>query len=300
MSAASNTSQFATTAKFVLNQSIPRLIASRLFTPHPHRDSGNCPPPKDRPPWTLACVTGSKPRPTPNPMPISGVNGEFRRYSNNQPHCSYFADLQATGGPEETCRAGAKPFLRQTQSALTAGHAHVARQCRLQMPAVDHKIMPLRLPRDVLVDRRIQEVVTLGRAQRLAQIGSVVLTETHIERAGAGDTNAIARLAEVMRQRRNKSETSAGFFYTHITGGTSGPFVDVFERISLRQSCTHDRQWQVLIETRFIDVTQRHDLDHGEIHTPSVRPLEQIDDLIFVHPFEGNGVDLDLKTLRLR
>src|SRR5262245_65537225 len=55
MSAASKTSQFATTANCVLNQSIPRLSASRPFTPHPHRGLRNCPAPKDRPPGPWLC-----------------------------------------------------------------------------------------------------------------------------------------------------------------------------------------------------------------------------------------------------
>jgi hypothetical protein len=97
----------------------------------------------------------------------------------NHPHGCYIAELWATGRSDEGTRhkspeiimsAGriirpANVWIAMAQSALTAGHAHVARQCRLQMPAVDHKVMPFRLTGNCLVDSRIKEFVALGRAQ---------------------------------------------------------------------------------------------------------------------------------------
>src|SRR4029078_13588619 len=67
------------------------------------------------------------------------------------------------------------------RSSLTAGHAHVARQCRLQVPAVDHEIMSFWLARNCLVDRGIEEFVAPGGTQGLAQIGSGLLGEKHRE-----------------------------------------------------------------------------------------------------------------------
>src|SRR4029078_8112620 len=93
-----------------------------------------------------------------------------------------------------------KPVLRQREYldrngavALTAGHAHGARQCRLQMPEVDHKVMAFRLTRNCLVDSRTKEFVALGRAQWTAQIGSIVLTKKKQECDVAKEENAIAR-----------------------------------------------------------------------------------------------------------
>src|SRR5262245_60256839 len=159
--------------------------------------------------------------------------------------------------------------------------------------------MPLWLTRNRLVDRRIQEFVALGRTQGLTQIRSVILTEAHEERAGAGDTNAVTRFTEIVRQRCDKTETSAGFLYMHVARGTSRAIVDVLERKPLCQSCSYDRQRQILIETRFINVAERHDLDYGQIHASSVSPLDQADDLIFVHALQRDRIDLDIKTLRL-
>src|SRR5262249_7745616 len=57
ISAASKTIQFASTANLVLNQSIPRLSKSRIFTPPPHGGLGNFPGPPTRPP-DLGLQTG--------------------------------------------------------------------------------------------------------------------------------------------------------------------------------------------------------------------------------------------------
>src|SRR6185436_16759404 len=97
----------------------------------------------------------------------------------NHPRGCYIAELWTTGRSDEETRhknpeiitsAGrgicpANVWIAMAQSALTASHAHVARQRRLQMPAVDHKIMPFRLTGNCLVDSRIEEFVAFGRAQ---------------------------------------------------------------------------------------------------------------------------------------
>ena len=62
------------------------------------------------------------------------------------------------------------------------------------MAAVDDEIVALGLARDRLVDRGIEQVVAFRGAQRRAQVGGVLLAEAHIERAGAGDAHAVARL----------------------------------------------------------------------------------------------------------
>ena len=60
--------------------------------------------------------------------------------------------------------------------------------------AVDDEIVALGLAGDRFVDGRVQEIVAFGSAQRLAQIGGILLAEAHVERAGAGDAHAIAGL----------------------------------------------------------------------------------------------------------
>src|SRR3954453_9505060 len=89
---------------------------------------------------------------------------------------------------------------------LAAGHAHVARYRRTAMAAVDDEVMALRLAQNCGIDCRIEQIVALGGTQRRAQISGVFLPKTHIQRTGAGQTHAIARLAEIMRQRGDEAE----------------------------------------------------------------------------------------------
>ena len=87
---------------------------------------------------------------------------------------------------------------------------------------VDDEVVALRLARDRLVDRRVDEIVALRGAQRRAQVGGVLLAEAHVERAGAGEAHAIAALAEIMRQRRDEAEPPAGLGDAHIARRAAG------------------------------------------------------------------------------
>ena len=71
-------------------------------------------------------------------------------------------------------------------------------------------------------DRRFQQIVGFGAAQRRAQIGGVVLAQAHIERAGAGDAHAIAALAEIVRERRDEAEPAAGLGDVEIARRAAG------------------------------------------------------------------------------
>ena len=130
---------------------------------------------------------------------------------------------------------------RDEQPDLTAGHAHVAGQCRPVVPAINHEIMSFRFARDCLVNCGMQKLVAFRSAQRIAEIGGVILAEAHVQRAGAGNAHAITRFTEVMGKWRNKAQPPAGFLYTYIAGRPSRTIVDVLERKSLRQSRPHDR-----------------------------------------------------------
>ena len=81
---------------------------------------------------------------------------------------------------------------------------------RRGMCAVDHEVMALGLAGDRFLDRGVQRLRRFATPQRRAQIRSVVLAEAHIERAGAGDADAVAALAEIMGQRRDEAEPAAG------------------------------------------------------------------------------------------
>jgi hypothetical protein len=109
--------------------------------------------------------------------------------------------------------------LLSLRVSLPAGDAHVT-SCRgVATDALDQEIMALGLPQNRRADRRFQEIVGFGATQRRAQIGRVVLTQAHIERSRAGDADAIAALAEIMRERRDEAEPTASFGYVEIARG---------------------------------------------------------------------------------
>src|SRR5215831_14302217 len=93
---------------------------------------------------------------------------------------------------------------------LAPGYAHVAGQRRPLMASVDDEIVPLGLARDRFRNRRIEQIVAFGRAQRRAQIGGVLLTEAHVEGSRAGHPHPIAGFAEIVGQRRDEAEPAAG------------------------------------------------------------------------------------------
>src|SRR6185437_11033167 len=101
--------------------------------------------------------------------------------------------------------------------------------------------MPLRLACDGPIDRGIHKIVAFGGAQRRAQIGGVLLAQTHIERARARDAHAIARLAEIMGHWRDETEPAAGFLDAHVTRWSAGLIIDVFECVALSQARPYHR-----------------------------------------------------------
>src|SRR5262249_27789717 len=116
----------------------------------------------------------------------------------------------------------------------------------MAVPSIDHKIMAFGLATDRLIDSGIQKVVAFGSAQRPPQVGSVILAQAHVESPGASDPNAVAGFTEVMCQRRNEANTSAGFFYADIAGRSARTIVNVFKRISLSNPSSNERERQIL------------------------------------------------------
>src|SRR5215471_2407509 len=95
-----------------------------------------------------------------------------------------------------------------------------------------------------------------------------------------------------MSKRGDKTQAAPSFLNLHVTGRSSRAVINFVERISLGKLRTHDRQRQILVETRFIDIAERHDLDYRQSHAAAVRPFEQACDLTLVHAFERYGIDL--------
>src|SRR3954468_2062537 len=76
--------------------------------------------------------------------------------------------------------------------------------------AVDDEVVAFGLEPDGAVDRFAQQFIADRGAQRLAQVGGVFVTEAGVQGAGAGDADAVAGFAEIMRHRSNEAERAAG------------------------------------------------------------------------------------------
>ena len=61
-----------------------------------------------------------------------------------------------------------------------AGYTHVAGNSGPVVPTVDDEAMAARLAVDGIANRRLERLISLGLAQRRAQIRGILLTETHI------------------------------------------------------------------------------------------------------------------------
>src|SRR3546814_9308397 len=107
-------------------------------------------------------------------------------------------------------------------SDLPPRHAHMARHGHPSPPPVDDEVVALRLARDGVADGGFQRRVRLAAAQDGAEVGGVFLAEAHVEGAGAGEADAVAALAEIMRERRDEAEAGAGFADGIVAGGAAG------------------------------------------------------------------------------
>src|SRR5690606_1677786 len=151
------------------------------------------------------------------------------------------------------------------RSCSPAGDAHVPRHRYPASAAVDDEVVALRLARDRLADRLVERGVGLAVSHDLPQVGGILLPEAHVERAGAGHANAIARLAEIVRERRDEAEPAAGLPLVEVAGRAAGAVGGFLERPGLCQPRTHQRERQILVEPVVADVAHRHDLDEGEV-----------------------------------
>src|SRR5690606_32298622 len=86
-------------------------------------------------------------------------------------------------------------------SRSAAGDAHVTRECRRPVAPVDDEVVPLGLPPNRLVDCGLQKGVIGGGSQRGPQVGGVFLAKAHVERTGAGKSDPVAGLTEVVGKR---------------------------------------------------------------------------------------------------
>src|SRR5262245_52500283 len=156
--------------------------------------------------------------------------------------------------PPQPCNFGRIGGGRLTRDGSPAGDAHMPRDRRPAMAAIDDEIMALWLTANGLIDGRVQQVVTFGGAQRGAQIGGVFLTKAHEQGTSASDADAIAGLAEIVRQRGDEAQSTTGFLNPDITRGPTGTIIDVLKHEILSELFPYQRQRQVLIEPTRADV----------------------------------------------
>ncbi len=125
------------------------------------------------------------------------------------------------------------PLWRENQ--LSAGDAHMARNGGLVVAAVDDEIMAFGFAADGFVDGCAQKLIALRGAKRGPKIGSVFLAQAHVKRAGAGEPDPVAALAEIMGQGRDEAKPPAGFLDLNIARGPTSLVGNILQRELLKQ-----------------------------------------------------------------
>ena len=116
---------------------------------------------------------------------------------------------------------------------LTAGDAHMAGYGWRFGTAIDNEVVAFWLAANGFINRCIKGSVVAIGTKRFAQVCIVILPKAHIQHAGAGHTNAIARFAEIMRKWRNKANALARFSNGCIASRAAGAIVGIFQRVVL-------------------------------------------------------------------
>src|SRR6266851_2661341 len=205
-----------------------------------------------------------------------------------------FGPAAAAATATEPSSTPGRRSIDNLDAGSAPGHAHVARQRRPLVTPVDDEIVPLGLARDGFLDRRMQQLVALGGAQRSAQIRGVLLPQAHVEGSRAGDPNPIAGFAEIVGERGDEAEAAAGLRDADVARRAAGAIIQVGERKALGEPRTYYRQRKILIEPSLADVAERHHFDQGQVHPAPVRPFDERAKLVLVHALERHCVDLDL------
>ncbi len=181
-------------------------------------------------------------------------------------------------------------------AALAAGHAHMPANARPIVAAVDNEVVAFRLEADSAVNRGAQQFIVGGRAERLAQIGRVLLAKASMKRAGTGDADAVAGFAEIMSHRRDEAEPAAGLRDANVTRRSAGIVGQIGQGVAGGKARSQHRQRQILIDPACADIAHRHDFDQSKVHVLAVCPFHQRGDLVLVDVFERHRVDLDLEA----
>ena len=111
---------------------------------------------------------------------------------------------------------------------------HVAWHLTVKALARVIEVVPLRLLRDGGSDRLAQRcVVTRMREQRGAQVGAILLPETHEDFTRAGDPHTVAAFAEVVAERRDEADLLAGLLQPDVARGSPRALGEVGDGVVL-------------------------------------------------------------------
>ena len=160
----------------------------------------------------------------------------------------------------------------------------------------DDEVVSFRLARNGFDDCLVQEPPGGVLAQGRAQIGEILLPETQEQFARAGDSHAVAALAEIVGEGGDESEPPAGLGHLDISRRPGGFVGEFLKMPALLQTLFHEGEGQVIFDAVFLDLAQRHGLDERNVHAASVRPGNQRGDFLFVEGLERNGVDFNLES----
>ena len=167
------------------------------------------------------------------------------------------------------------------------------------LATVDNEVMSLGFAADRFMDRVDQQSVILAGTQRRPQISCIFLSQAHIKRAGAGQTDAIARLTEIMCQRGDEADSLARFRDIEIARRAAGGMVGFRKCPAFCQIPANHRKRQILVEALFADFTKRHDFDKGQIKSTFTAPVQHAVEFIIVHTAKCDGIDLDCQSCSL-
>src|SRR5262249_16230892 len=145
------------------------------------------------------------------------------------------------------------------------------------------------------LDRGVQELISARCAQWSTQVRCILLTQAHVQRAGAGDAHTIARFAEIVCERRDEAEPTTGLGHADVASWSTGAILDISKGEPLPETRTYDRERKVLIKADFSDIPERHYLDQGKIHAAPVCPFDEGREFVLVDAFERHGIDFHLE-----
>src|SRR6476469_2796141 len=109
--------------------------------------------------------------------------------------------------------------------------------------------MTLGLGRDRRVDGGVKQTVGFACSERRSKIGGILLAEAHIESAGAGHPYSVARLTEIMGERRDETESASGLAHLHVASGTTRAMQALLEGEVVLKPCPHQAERQILLGT---------------------------------------------------